>query len=179
MPIRSMARTNGPTIGPEAEVSFRRRAGPPPRSEVAGGHQRCGGRPPVRRSRQRDGRILALHDRVSTHAQAAREPEVTLTCPRRSSTPRSTSDIGNKAVRGLAWRGEEGVRRAALLGGSFGATPAAPERVKRAGSWIRSNASRAFSGAPTPTDWWEAGRVIWDIRDDQGWDRTKRRDFQN
>lgn len=33
--------------------------------------------------------------------------------------------------------------------------------------------------APTAADWWEAGRLIRDIGDDQGWDRTKRRDFQN
>ncbi|MEX2147763.1 MAG: PIN domain-containing protein [Candidatus Rokuibacteriota bacterium] len=32
---------------------------------------------------------------------------------------------------------------------------------------------------PTATDWWEAGRLIRDIGDDQGWDRAKRRDFQN
>lgn len=33
--------------------------------------------------------------------------------------------------------------------------------------------------APTAADWWEAGRLIRDIGDDQGWDRTKRRDFQS
>lgn len=32
---------------------------------------------------------------------------------------------------------------------------------------------------PTSTDWWEAGRLIRDIGDQQGWDRGKRRDFQN
>jgi predicted nucleic acid-binding protein len=32
---------------------------------------------------------------------------------------------------------------------------------------------------PTAADWWEAGRLIRDIGDDQGWDRSKRRDFQN
>lgn len=32
---------------------------------------------------------------------------------------------------------------------------------------------------PTATDWWEAGRLIRDIGDRQGWDRAKRRDFQN
>ena len=33
--------------------------------------------------------------------------------------------------------------------------------------------------APTVADWWEAGRLIKEIGDDQGWDRNKRRDFQN
>lgn len=32
---------------------------------------------------------------------------------------------------------------------------------------------------PTSADWWEAGRLIRDIGDEQGWDRAKRRDFQN
>jgi predicted nucleic acid-binding protein len=32
---------------------------------------------------------------------------------------------------------------------------------------------------PTPRDWWEAGRIIRSIGDDRGWDRNKRRDFQN
>jgi predicted nucleic acid-binding protein len=32
---------------------------------------------------------------------------------------------------------------------------------------------------PTATDWWEAGRLVRVIGDSQGWDRTKRRDFQN
>ena len=32
---------------------------------------------------------------------------------------------------------------------------------------------------PTAADWWEAGRLIRDIGDDQAWDRSKRRDFQN
>jgi predicted nucleic acid-binding protein len=32
---------------------------------------------------------------------------------------------------------------------------------------------------PTCTDWWEAGRLIRDIGDDQDWGRAKRRDFQN
>jgi predicted nucleic acid-binding protein len=33
--------------------------------------------------------------------------------------------------------------------------------------------------APTTADWWEAGRLIRDIGDDQGWDLSKRRNFQN
>lgn len=33
--------------------------------------------------------------------------------------------------------------------------------------------------APTAEDWWEAGRLIQKIGDAQGWDRSKRRDFQN
>src|SRR5262245_10745206 len=33
--------------------------------------------------------------------------------------------------------------------------------------------------APTAADWWEAGRLIRDIGNDQDWDRSKRRDFQN
>ena len=33
--------------------------------------------------------------------------------------------------------------------------------------------------APIAADWWEAGRLIRDLGDDQGWDRGKRRDFQN
>src|SRR3989304_1274618 len=32
---------------------------------------------------------------------------------------------------------------------------------------------------PTASDWWEAGRLIRKIGDAEGWDRTKRRDFQN
>lgn len=32
---------------------------------------------------------------------------------------------------------------------------------------------------PTAEDWWEAGRLIQKIGDAQGWDRRKRRDFQN
>jgi predicted nucleic acid-binding protein len=32
---------------------------------------------------------------------------------------------------------------------------------------------------PTAADWWEAGRLIRQIGDAQGWDRSKRRDFQN
>ena len=32
---------------------------------------------------------------------------------------------------------------------------------------------------PTAGDWWEAGRLIQKIGDAQGWDRSKRRDFQN
>ena len=33
--------------------------------------------------------------------------------------------------------------------------------------------------APATADWWEAGRLIRTIGDDQGWDLSKRRDFQN
>jgi predicted nucleic acid-binding protein len=32
---------------------------------------------------------------------------------------------------------------------------------------------------PTAADWWEAGRLVRAIGDDQDWDRNKRRDFQN
>lgn len=32
---------------------------------------------------------------------------------------------------------------------------------------------------PTATDWWEAGRLVRQIGDTQGWDRHKRREFQN
>lgn len=32
---------------------------------------------------------------------------------------------------------------------------------------------------PTAADWWEAGRLIREIGDAQGWDRHKRREFQN
>jgi predicted nucleic acid-binding protein len=32
---------------------------------------------------------------------------------------------------------------------------------------------------PTATDWWEAGKLVRKIGDAQGWDRHKRRDFQN
>lgn len=32
---------------------------------------------------------------------------------------------------------------------------------------------------PTATDWWEAGKLVRTIGDAQGWDRHKRRDFQN
>ena len=32
---------------------------------------------------------------------------------------------------------------------------------------------------PTAADWWEAGRLIREIGDERGWDRSKRRDFQN
>ncbi len=33
--------------------------------------------------------------------------------------------------------------------------------------------------APLVPDWWEAGRVIQKFGDEQGWDTSKRRDFQN
>ena len=33
--------------------------------------------------------------------------------------------------------------------------------------------------APTPADWWQAGRLIRQIGDAHGWDKSKRRDFQN
>lgn len=32
---------------------------------------------------------------------------------------------------------------------------------------------------PSDADWWEAGRLIRKIGDAQGWDTSKRRDFQN
>ena len=32
---------------------------------------------------------------------------------------------------------------------------------------------------PTAADWWQAGRLIRVIGDARGWDRGKRRDFQN
>lgn len=32
---------------------------------------------------------------------------------------------------------------------------------------------------PTSRDWWEAARLIRELGDDQGWDRAKRREFQN
>ena len=32
---------------------------------------------------------------------------------------------------------------------------------------------------PTAADWWEAGRLIHKIGDAEGWDRHKRREFQN
>ena len=32
---------------------------------------------------------------------------------------------------------------------------------------------------PLVADWWEAGRLVRSIGDKQGWDITKRRDFQN
>lgn len=32
---------------------------------------------------------------------------------------------------------------------------------------------------PTAADWWEAGKLVRKIGDAQGWDRPKRRDFQN
>jgi predicted nucleic acid-binding protein len=32
---------------------------------------------------------------------------------------------------------------------------------------------------PQEADWWEAGRLIRELGDAQGWDRNKRRDFQN
>lgn len=37
----------------------------------------------------------------------------------------------------------------------------------------------AIQWEPASTDWWEAGRLIRNIGDGQGWDRAKRRDFQN
>jgi predicted nucleic acid-binding protein len=44
-----------------------------------------------------------------------------------------------------------------------------------------ANLSRlaAVQWEPTASDWWEAARLIRTIGDRQGWDRTKRRDFQN
>lgn len=32
---------------------------------------------------------------------------------------------------------------------------------------------------PSPTDWWEAGKIIRTVGDVHDWDRNKRRDFQN
>jgi predicted nucleic acid-binding protein len=32
---------------------------------------------------------------------------------------------------------------------------------------------------PTAADWWEAGQLIRKVGDAEGWDRNKRRDFQN
>lgn len=32
---------------------------------------------------------------------------------------------------------------------------------------------------PTTADWWEAGRLVRQIRDAEGWERHKRRGFQN
>lgn len=37
----------------------------------------------------------------------------------------------------------------------------------------------AIRWEPTGADWWEAGRLIRKIGDLRGWDRSKRRDFQN
>lgn len=37
----------------------------------------------------------------------------------------------------------------------------------------------AICWEPTAGDWWEAGGVIQKIGDREGWDRNKRRDFQN
>ena len=37
----------------------------------------------------------------------------------------------------------------------------------------------AVQWEPTTADWWEAGRLIRDIGDEQGWGSAKRRDFQN
>jgi predicted nucleic acid-binding protein len=32
---------------------------------------------------------------------------------------------------------------------------------------------------PTAEDWWEAGRIVQEIGDAEGWESAKRRDFQN
>ncbi len=32
---------------------------------------------------------------------------------------------------------------------------------------------------PSAKDWWEAGRLVREIADTEGWDKNKRRDFQN
>ena len=37
----------------------------------------------------------------------------------------------------------------------------------------------AVQWEPTAADWWEAGGLIRTIGDAEGWDRGKRRDFQN
>ncbi len=37
----------------------------------------------------------------------------------------------------------------------------------------------AVQWEPTAVDWWEAGRLVRTIGDSLGWDRNKRRDFQN
>jgi len=37
----------------------------------------------------------------------------------------------------------------------------------------------AVQWEPTASDWWEAGRLVRTIGDSHGWDRSKRRDFQN
>jgi predicted nucleic acid-binding protein len=37
----------------------------------------------------------------------------------------------------------------------------------------------AVQWEPTPSDWWEAGRIIREVGDEHGWGPAKRRDFQN
>jgi predicted nucleic acid-binding protein len=37
----------------------------------------------------------------------------------------------------------------------------------------------AIQWVPPAVDWWEAGRLVREIGDTRGWDRNKRRDFQN
>lgn len=51
-----------------------------------------------------------------------------------------------------------------------------PEARRR----VASLAERATAvWAPLVADWWEAGRLIQKLGDVQGWDTSKRRDFQN
>jgi predicted nucleic acid-binding protein len=42
---------------------------------------------------------------------------------------------------------------------------------------LRARAPVVWS--PQSADWWEAGELIRELGDERGWDRNKRRDFQN
>jgi predicted nucleic acid-binding protein len=53
-------------------------------------------------------------------------------------------------------------------------------RTPAARRWVeRIHDAAAVRWAPTASDWWEAGRVVQVLGDRCGWDRGKRRDFQN
>jgi predicted nucleic acid-binding protein len=53
-------------------------------------------------------------------------------------------------------------------------------RTRRARELVESlHRLAAVHWEPTAADWWEAGRLVRTIGDSHGWDRNKRRDFQN
>ena len=53
-------------------------------------------------------------------------------------------------------------------------------RTPAARKWVeRLQRAAAVRWAPTVSDWWDAGRVVQQLGDRNGWDTAKRRDFQN
>jgi len=51
------------------------------------------------------------------------------------------------------------------------------QRARRAVESLYRTASEVWE--PSASDWWEAGKLVRDLGDQQGWDVQKRREFQN
>jgi predicted nucleic acid-binding protein len=51
------------------------------------------------------------------------------------------------------------------------------QQARRTVEGLRRQAAEVWE--PTAGDWWEAGKLVRDIDDDQSWDTHKRREFQN